>query len=422
MGVCVGVHCAVTMEIPPMSLTDTEVRNIKPRERPFKLADEKGLFLLVNPTGSKYWRFKYRFAGKEKLLSIGVYPDISLKEARNKRDSARKLLANDMDPGLAKQVSKRALKSATENTFEAIAHEWIVKFASKWTPDHRERILRGLEKDIFPWLGGRPISEITASEILTTLQRIESRGAHETAHRAQQKCGQIFRYAIATGRTQRDPSADLRGALAPVKKEHLASITDPSKISELLRAINQYEGFFATKCALRLAPLFFVRPGELRHAEWSEFNFETCEWRIPAEKMKMREMHIVPLSTQAISILRELQPYTGDGKYLFPSIRSSKRPMSENTITGALRRLGYTKEEMTGHGFRSMASTLLNEQGWNRDAIERQLAHGERNKIRAAYNYAQYLPERREMMQAWADYLASLVADVKIIQFKLANR
>jgi integrase len=268
---------------------------------------------------------------------------------------------------------------------------------------------------MFPWIGKRAIIDVTAPEILSALRRVENRGAIETAHRISQICGQVFRYAIVTGRAERNPAADLRGALAPVKQKHHASITDPIEIGRLLRAISDYRGSFVTKCALQLAPLFFVRPGELRHAEWIEFDIEKAEWRIPAEKMKMRAQHIVPLCSQAINILQELQAYKGSGKYLFPSTRSSQRPMSENTVLGALRRLGYTTTEMTGHGFRSMASTLLNEKGWNRDAIERQLAHAERNNIRAAYNYAEYLPDRHNMMQWWADYLDKLRAGAEII-------
>ena len=394
-----------------MALTDTKVRSVKPREKSFKIADGKGLFLVVKPNGSKYWRFRYRFANKEKLLAIGIYPDVTLADARRKRDEARKLLADNTDPGMAKQLKKRAIKLIAENSFEAVTREWHIKFSSKWTPEHGTKILIRLEKDIFPWLGHRPITEITAPELLAVLRRIENRGAIETAHRTLQNCGQIFRYAIATGRAERDVSADLRGAIPPVKKRHLASITDPKSIGNLLRALNDYNGHFVTKSALQLAPLVFVRPGELRKAEWSEFNFETAEWRIPPEKMKMRITHIVPLSTQAVSILREIQALTGDGKYVFPSLRTHTRPMSNNAVLGALRRLGYAKDEMTGHGFRSMASTLLNEQGWNRDAIERQLAHAERNNIRAAYNYAEYLPERRKMMQHWADYLDTLASN-----------
>lgn len=403
----------------PMPLKDVTIKNAKPREKAYKLADEKGLYLFIKPNGSKAWRLKYRFLGKEKTLSIGLYPDVSLSEARNARDNARKKLADKVDPGLAKQVSKRSAKEASENSFEVIAREWYTKFSTKWSPSHGERILRRLEKDIFPWLGKRPIAEITAPELLSVLRRMESRGAIETAHRASQNCGQVFRYAIATGRAERDPSHDLKGAIPPAKKKHHASIIKPTAIGELLRAIDGYQGHFVTKCALRLAPLVFVRPGELRHAEWNEFNLAIGEWRIPAEKMKMRVTHIVPLSTQAIAVIRELRALTGDGKYLFPSVRSSKRAMSENTVLAALRRLGYTSNEMTGHGFRSMASTLLNEQGWNPDAIERQLAHGERNTVRAAYNYAEYLPERKKMMQSWADYLDELKIGAKVVKLKL---
>lgn len=403
-----------------MPLKDLNIKAAKPREKAYKLSDEKGLYLFIKPNGSKAWRLKYRFLGKEKSLSFGLYPDVSLADARNARDEARKLLAKDIDPGLAKQVSKHSAKDAAENSFEMIAREWFTKFSTKWSSSHGERILRRLEKDIFPWLGKRPIAEITPPELLSVLRRIENRGAIETAHRACQNCGQVFRYAIATGRAERDISADLKGAIPPPKKSHHASIIKPSEIGALLRAIEDYQGHFVTKCALRLAPLVFVRPGELRHAEWQEIDFSNAEWRIPAEKMKMSVMHIVPLSTQAIAILRELKALTGKGQYIFPSVRNSKRAMSENTVLGALRRLGYTSDEMTGHGFRSMASTLLNEQGWNPDAIERQLAHGERNTVRAAYNYAEYLPERKKMMQHWADHLDDLKANNLIIL--LANR
>lgn len=391
-----------------MPLSNAKIQTSKPADTPYKLADEKGLFLLVHPNGSKYWRLKYRFNGKEKLLAIGVYPDIGLADAREKRDEARKQIANGADPGMVKQFNKAAARVSAANSFESIAREWYVKFSTTWTEKHGEKIIRRLERDIFPWVGAFPITEVDAPKLLAVLRRIESRGAIETAHRAHQNCGQVFRYAVATGRANRDPSGDLRGALQPVKKSHHASVTDPKAIKALMQAINDYEGFFITKCALRFAPLVFVRPGELRHAEWSEINFETKEWRIPAAKMKMRVMHIVPLSEQALKILEEIQPMTGHLKYIFPGVRTPSRPMSENTITGALRRLGYTSDEMTGHGFRSMASTILNEQGWNRDAIERQLAHAERNNVRAAYNYAEHIPERKRMMQAWADYLSAL--------------
>ncbi|MDP1573599.1 MAG: tyrosine-type recombinase/integrase [Coxiellaceae bacterium] len=393
-----------------MALTDTKVRTAKAHEKAYKLTDEKGLYLFIKPNGSKSWRFKYRVAGKEKLLSIGLYPDVSLEDARDVRDAARKNLSKDIDPAALKQSNKRSKKEATENSFEMVAREWHVKFSLKWTPKHGERILIRLEKDIFPYVGQKPISEITTPELLSAVRRIESRGAIETAHRALQNCGQIFRYAIASGKAERDVSADLRGALTPVKQKHFASITDPVAIAGLLRAIDGYKGHFATRCALQLAPLLFVRPGELRNAEWSEISFMNAEWRIPAEKMKMRVQHIVPLSTQAISILQEMHALTGNGQYIFPSVRSIKRPMSDNTLIAALRRLGYTKEEITPHGFRSMASTLLNEQGWNPDAIERQLSHGEKDTVRAAYNFAQYLPDRKKMMQAWAEYLDKLAS------------
>jgi integrase len=339
----------------------------------------------------------YRVNGKRKTLALGVYSDMSLKDARERRDEARKLLVNGIDPGETRKAQK-ADRAEDMNTFEAVAREWFAKYSPNWVANHANKIIRRLERDVFPWIGKRPIREINAPELLTVLRRIETRDALETAHRAMQNCGQVFCYAIATGRVERDPSADLRGALPPVKEKHYASITDPKTVRELLSAIEGYRGSFVTQCALKLAPLVFVRPGELRKAEWSEFNLEAAEWRIPAEKMKMQETHIVPLSRQAVAILRELHPLTGSGRYVFPGARTNGRPMSENTVNAALRRLGYPKDEMTGHGFRSMASTILNEQGWHRDAIERQLAHTERNAVRAAYNYAEHLPERRKMM------------------------
>lgn len=387
-------------------LTDTSIKTAKPKEKAFKLTDDGGLFLLVNPNGSRWWRFRYRIDGKEKLISFGVYPEVSLKEAREKRDKARKMLRDGIDPSQAKKAQKASDSGA--DSFETIAREWFSKFSPTWTPSHGERILRRLERDIFPWIGKRPIGEIKAPELLTVLRRIEERGAVDTAHRASQNCGQVFRYAVATGRAERDPTGDLRGAIPPTKQTHHASITDPREIGALLRAIDAYEGGLIVRCALRLSPLVFVRPGELRKAQWSEINWDKSEWVIPAERMKMREKHIVPLSCQSLEILRELQPLTGDGKYLFPSPRTSDRPMSDNAVLSALRRMGYTGDQMTGHGFRSMASTLLNEQGWHRDAIERQLAHAERDSIRAAYNYAEHMPERRRMMQSWADYLGEL--------------
>lgn len=387
-----------------MKLTGSQVANAKAKEKPYKMADGGGLFLLVNPNGSRYWRMKYRWQGREKLLSIGVYPDVSLKLARAKRDEARRNLASEIDPSALKQAEKQAGR----DSFEAVAREWFGKHSPNWAESHSSKVIGRLEKDVFPFMGKRPIAKITAQDLLQLLRRIESRGVVETAHRIRQHCSQVFRYAVATGRADHDPAAALIGALPPTKTKHFASIKEPTAIGELLHAIDGYQGSYITRAALQLAPLTFVRPGELRHAEWEEINFDTAEWRIAAHKMKMRAPHIVPLSDQAVTVLVDIQPVTGNGKYVFPSVSSRTRCMSENTVTAALRRMGYKGSEMTGHGFRSMASTLLNEKGWNRDAIERQLAHAERDEVRAAYNYAEYLPERREMMQAWADHLSEL--------------
>ncbi|MEW6290682.1 MAG: tyrosine-type recombinase/integrase [Thermodesulfobacteriota bacterium] len=404
-----------------MPLTDTAIRNAKIKEKQYKLADDKGLYLLVNKSG-KYFRFDYRFGDKRKTLALGVYPDVKLKEARERRDHARHLLQNDIDPSQHKKETRNMRIAQTANSLEAVAREWFTKNKHTWTEGHSRTIISRLENNVFPWLCSRPVAEITAPEVLAVLRRIEERGAIETAHRIKQICGQVFRYAIATGRADRDPSSDLRGALSPTKPQHMATITDPKKVGELLRAIDGYEGHLITRCALRLAPLVFVRPGELRHAEWAEINFDLAEWKIPAEKMKMRTTHIVPLSSQSLDILRDINPLTGRGRYVFPSLRSAERPMSNNTILAALRRMGYAKEEMSGHGFRAMASTVLHEQGWPPDVIERQLAHAERNNVRAAYNHAQHLPERRRMMQAWADYLDALKPGAKIIPIRAAAR
>lgn len=397
-----------------MALTKQKIEQAAARDKPYKLFDGRGLYLEVVPSGGRLWRFKYRIAGKEKRISLGIYPDIGLKVARERLDEVRKQLATGIDPSAQRKAQKTALVEQVENTFEAIAREWFAMHSPKWVEGHRDKIIRRLEHNIFPWIGKRAIRDLAAPDLLAVLRRVESRGANETAHRALQTCGRIFRYAIATGRADRDPSRDLAGALAPVTERHRASITDPKAVGALLRAIEGYRGSYVTKCALQLAPLVFVRPGELRFAEWSEFDLDKAEWRIPAPRMKMRSPHIVPLAKQSVSVLRELQPLTGEGRLLFPGAMNKERAMSENTVNGALRRLGYSGEEITGHGFRSMASTLLNEQGWNRDAIERQLSHAERDAVRAAYNYAEHLPERREMMQAWADYLDSLAASANI--------
>lgn len=388
-------------------LSETKVRTAKPKKSPQKLFDGGGLFLLVTPSGGKLWNLKYRFNGKEKKLSLGSYPEISLAEARQRREDARNLVANEVDPGEIKKA-QQAAESAQADTFEVIAREWHSRFAPTWAKSHAGKIIRRFELYVFPWIGTKEITSISAKEMLEVLRRVEEKGIIETAHRIQQSCGRVFRYAIATGRAERDPTGDLRGALPPANTKHMASIIDPREIGGLLRAIDGYNGSIVTRCALQLAPLVFVRPGELRHGEWTEIDFDAKEWRIPAEKMKSKFQHIVPLSKQSVKVLKEIMPLTGKGKYVFPSPRTGNRPMSDNAVLAALRRMGYEKDEMSGHGFRSMASTLLNEQGWNRDAIERQLAHTEKNSVRASYNFAEYLPERRKMMQSWADYLDSL--------------
>jgi integrase len=400
-------------------LTKAALRAAKPTRKPYKLSDGGGLYLLVNPNGALWWRLKYQFEGREKLLSLGVHPHISLQQARALRDDAKKAVANGVDPSAKRQAEK----SSTANTFEAVAREWLALQENKLAPATYAKAVWTLETLVYPYIGSRPIAKLGATDVLKVLRHIEGRGTHETAHRTRQRCSQVFRYAVQTERAAHDVTADLRGALAPVVSEHHAAITEPARIGELLRALDGYAGHLVTAYALRLAPLFFVRPGELRHAEWTEIDLDGHEpqWRIPAGKMKMGEQHIVPLSKQAVALLGELQPLTGRGPYLFPSLRSRSRPMSNNTVNAALRRLGYTSEEMTGHGFRSLASTCLNEQGYHPDLIELQLAHSERNKVRAAYNKAQRLPERRKMMQAWADYLDGLRASANVVAFRRAG-
>jgi integrase len=385
-------------------LTDVAIRREKSGPTPRKLFDFGGLYLLLNPDGSRWWRFKYRIFGREKLLSLGVYPEITLKRARDRRDEARRLIADGVDPALKRQAEKQA---AGEN-FESVAREWLKLQEDKLTPGSLGRERDRLEDFIFPYLGKRPIAQIKAPELLSALRRVEARGTIETAHRTKSVCSRVFRYAIATGRAERDVAADLKGALRPAITRNFPSITEPARIGELLRAIDGYLGQASVACALKLAPYVFVRPGELRQAGWSEVDLQGALWRIPAERMKAREAHLVPLSRQAVQILNELKPVTGAGRLLFPSLRSQERPISNNTLNAALRRLGYSIDEMVAHGFRSMASTCLNEQGWHPDLIELQLAHAERNQVRAAYNRAQRLEERRTMMQAWADYLDSL--------------
>ena len=397
-----------------MTLTDTAIRNSKPADKPLKLTDERGLYLLLKPNGSRWWRFDYRYGGKRKTLSMGVYPDVSLKEARNRRDEARKLLASDVDPGENRKAVKAAKLEKAANSFEVVVREWYAKYSPTWNESHAARIIRRFERDIFPWIGSKPIAQIAAPELLTTVRRIEDRGAVETAHRALGNCGQVFRYAIATGRATRDISADLRGALPPVKGEHFAAITEPKEVGALLRAIDGYTGSHVVRCALRLAPLVFVRPGELRKAEWKDIDLDRAEWRYIVTKTNTP--HIVPLSIQAVEIFKELQALTGRSRFVFPGARTNGRPMSDNAILAALRRMGIDKEEMSGHGFRAMARTILDEVlGVRPDFIEHQLAHSVRDPNGRAYNRTAHLPERRKMMQQWADYLDKLKAGAEII-------
>lgn len=396
-------------------LTDIKVRQAKPGPKTQKLSDSQGLFLQISPSGGKWWRLAYRYMGKQKLLSLGTYPTVSLAEARQRRDEAKKLLANGVDPADNRKATKQARQERAANSFEAIAREWHTKFSATWSASHGDRIIRRLENDIFPWLGDKPIADITPPTLLAVLRRIEERGAVETAHRAMQNCGQIFRYSVATGRAERDPSQDLKGALPPVTKNHFPSITEPIHIGALLRNIDGYTGGLVARCALRLAPLVFVRPGELRHAEWAHIDLDTAEWRYTVSKTNTE--HMVPLSLQAVSILQELQPLTGHKRYVFPANRGEGRPMSENTVNAALRSLGYDNETLTGHGFRAMARTLLDEVlGFRPDIIEHQLAHAVRDPLGRAYNRTTHLPERRKMMQDWADYLDKLKAGAEVIR------
>ncbi|MDO9585462.1 MAG: integrase arm-type DNA-binding domain-containing protein [Syntrophales bacterium] len=402
-------------------LTDMKVQKAKSKDKPISLFDGGGLYLLITPSGGKLWRFKYRFNNKEKKLAFGSYPEISLQDARQRREDARRLLANDVDPDAVRKAQKQAKTQETE-TFEIIAREWHTKFTQTWTPRHATTIMSRLNHDLIPWLGSRPINEIKAPELLSVLHRAESRGALELAHRLRAIAGQVFRYAVATGRAERDPSGDLRGAIPPPKIKHYAAITDPKEVAPLLRALDGYQGGFVVKCALRLAPLLFVRPGELRHAEWTEINLDEAVWNIPASKMKMKQAHIVPLCNQVIGILKELQEYTGAGRYVLPSVRTHARPMSENTVNAALRHAGYDKDTMTGHGFRAMARTILDEVLHVRpDYIEHQLAHAVRDPNGRAYNRTAHLEERRKMMQTWADYLDELKAGAVVVSFKTAK-
>ncbi|SCX87530.1 integrase arm-type DNA-binding domain-containing protein [Nitrosospira sp. Nsp13] len=388
-----------------MALTNTIIRTAKPHNKPYKMADEKGMFLYITPAGSKLWRLKYRFDGKEKLLSLGAYPDVSLKDARASRDDARKLHANRIDPCENRKVQKTARVERAANSFEVVAREWFSKYRPGWSTSHSERTIRRLENDVFPWIGGRPIAEIGASEVLDVLRRIEGRGTLDTAHRAHQNCSQVFRYAVATGRALRDPTPDLRGALPAANGGHFAAITEPQEVGALLRAIDGFKGTFIVLCALKLAPMLFVRPGELRQARWQEFDLDRAEWKYWVTKTKTD--HLVPLASQAVKILKELHALSGHTNFVFPGARSHTRAMSDAAVNAALRRMGYdTQNEMTGHGFRAMARTILHQEiGIAPEIIEHQLAHRVSDTLGAAYNRTKFLKERRRMMQQWADYL-----------------
>ncbi|QBR40571.1 DUF4102 domain-containing protein [Kerstersia gyiorum] len=398
-----------------MPLTDTTCRQAKPAEKPYKLADSGGLYLLVNQAG-KYWRWKYRFLGKEKVLALGVYPTVSLAEVRNAHQEARKLLANGIDPGEQKKADRRAEKLASANSFEAVARAWLDERGQTVEAEQNKKTLARLENDALPWLGRRPIADIDAPEILAVLKRVDARGARYSAHRLRSEISRVFRYGIKEGYCKVDPARDLVGAIPQAKQQHFASITEPARVGEMLRAFDGFSGTFPVQCALRLAPMLFVRPGELRTAEWEEIDLDRAEWRYRVSKTDVD--HLVPLASQAVLVLRDLYALTGHGRYVFPGARSHDRPMSGATINAALRRMGYdTRTEITGHGFRAMARTILHEElGHKPEVIEHQLAHKVPDALGAAYNRTKFIKERRVMMQAWADYLDTLRTGGQVVQ------
>lgn len=409
-----------------MKLNDKQIQAAKPKTEQYNMADGNGLVLIVRANGTKFWWLRYRFGGKAKTLSLGTYPLISLKDARERTYNARKLLADGTDPGEVKKAVKIAANESPAvliDTVEMIAKEWFEKFSSQWVDSHADKIIKRLERDLFPHLGKQELKGVTPATLLAVLRRVEARGAIETAHRLHQNCGQIWRYAVATGRTERDITGDLKGAIPPAKGTHLGAITAPAEIGVLLRNIDEYTGSEVVRLALKLAPMVFVRPGELRQAEWTEFDFEEKLWTIPEGRMKAKKPHIVPLSDQTVAILEELRKITGGGKYLFPSPRSQTRCLSNTALLAALRRMGYTKEEMTAHGFRAMASTNLEQLGYDVRLIELQLAHSDQNEIRAAYKRETHrlmIPERTSMMQAWGNYLDGLRSGAQVLPFKRA--
>jgi integrase len=402
-----------------MPLSDTAVRLAKPLDKPYRMTDGQGLYLLVQPNSSKWWRFDYRFQGTRKTLSLGVYPAIGLKQARELRDQHRQTVASGIDPSDTRKDEK-AIREAEALTFQKVAMEFHAHRADIWTPGYSKQVLTRWQADIFPVFGSYPIAEITAPIVLEALRKIEARGVRDAAHRIKQSVGAVFAYGVACGYCDRNPASDLSGALKPTKKQHRATITNEKEVADMMRAIDSFEGTLVVKCALQWSALTFVRPGEVRHAEWSEIDIDRLEWRIPAHKMKMRVQHVVPLSKQAVEVLGLLRPLTGQGKYIFPNLRTpnGSRPMSENAVLVALRNMGYTQDQMCAHGFRGMASTRLNESyQWHPDVIERQLAHGEQDEVRGAYDHSQHMPERVKMMQWWADYLDGLKAGAVVLQF-----
>ena len=403
-----------------MALSDTTIRNAKPSDKAYKVYDERGLFMQVTTSGGKWWRFKFRFEGKEKLLSLGIYPDVSLKTAREKRDDARKLLAEGIDPSENRKAAKQSKKAAGANSFEVVAREWIASHMANKAEAHKTKVERRLELYIYPWIGNKAISEITAPDVLNCIKRVQNANKLETAHRALQGVGQVFRYAVQTGRAIRDVTADLKGALPPANVKHMATFTEPEQVAELLRSLDGFKGSFTVQTALRLAPLFFARPSELRTAKWADIDLEAGEWRYLVTKTKTN--HLVPLSVQAIAILKEIQPLSGHGEYVFQGGRDPSRPMSDAAINAALKRLGYdTQTQITGHGFRAMARTILHERlNIDPHIIEHQLAHKVPDALGAAYNRTKFIEQRKAMMQQWADYLDELKAGAKVIPFKQA--
>lgn len=410
-------------------LTDLALKNAKPGATTRRLSDGAGLYLEISPKGSKYWRMAYRYAGKQKTLAFGIYPEVSAPEARKAAQQARNHLAEGRDPGLVKKILKGT--NCIENTFQAVAEEWIGKFKHMWTESHLKNVSGRLQRDIYPWIGNRPVGEITAPELLHVLRKIEMRGHIESAHRASTNAGQVFMYAIATGRAERNPAADLKGAIPPATVKHMSSITDPEQVGELMRAFDRYHGSALTKYALQIAVHVFLRSGEIRLAEWSEIDFDKAEWRIPISRMKGKKRdkeanpagyHLVPLARQVLLILGEIHALSGRGKYLFPGLRSTVRPMSDATLTNALRRMGYSPEELHVHGLRAMARTLIRQElGFDEEPIERQLGHAVKGPLGAAYNRADFVEERKKMMQAWADYLEKLKAGAEIKPIRTAS-